>query len=302
MRILVTNDDGVSAPGIAALARAAQRTGNDVVIVAPLVDWSGASAAVGAFYSRGGVQYETFELDGLQRIPTYGVDGPPALGVILACVGGFGARPDLVLSGINHGVNVGRAALHSGTIGAVLTASQFGISGLATSIRYGPDPVPWDTAAHLAERLVPVLGSAPASTVLSLNVPDVLAQNLNGVRAASLGRGGTIRRVSHVDSAYESEHDGIRQEMQGESRSPDTAPHTPRHTHLPPGPRGTLHLELAIPGTAGEDAPTEGVDDRIDTVLIRKNFATITPLLGVGEAPGAGGVMDAALEALTRIS
>ncbi len=148
VRILVTNDDGVQAPGIAALAAAAVRTGNDVIVVAPYEDWSGASAAVGAFYRRDGVEYRTFDIEGLEGVPVYGVDGPPALGVILACVGGFGRRPDIVLSGIDHGVNVGRSALHSGTIGAVLTAAQFGISGLATSIRYGPDPSV-ETAADL---------------------------------------------------------------------------------------------------------------------------------------------------------
>ena len=185
VRILVTNDDGVEAPGIAALAAAAARTGNDVIVVAPYDDWSGASAAVGAFYRRDGVEYRTYEIDGLDDgVPVYGVDGPPALGVILACVGGFGGRPDIVLSGIDHGVNVGRSALHSGTIGAVLTAAQFGIPGLATSIRYGPDPVPWHTAARLAELLVPTLEHAPPATVLNLNVPDVEAAKLNGVRGA----------------------------------------------------------------------------------------------------------------------
>ena len=110
---------------------------------------------------RDGVDYRTFAIAGLEDVPTYGVDGPPALGVILACVGGFGPRPDIVLSGINHGVNVGRSALHSGTIGAALTAAQFGIRGLATSIRYGPDPVPWQTAADLAQALITLLETAP---------------------------------------------------------------------------------------------------------------------------------------------
>ena len=82
-----------------------------------MVDYSGAGAAVGPVHSRDGVDYETYEIDGLDGVPTYGIDGPPALAVILACVGGFGPRPDLVLSGINHGVNVGRSAMHSGTVG-----------------------------------------------------------------------------------------------------------------------------------------------------------------------------------------
>src|SRR5579872_4808957 len=134
VRILVTNDDGVRAPGIAALARAAAGTDHDVVVVAPMIDYSGAGAAVGPVHSRDGVDYETHVIDDLDGVPTYGVDGPPALAVILACVGAFGPRPDLVLSGINLGLNVGRSALHSGTVGATLTAAQFGLRGLAVSI------------------------------------------------------------------------------------------------------------------------------------------------------------------------
>ena len=90
------------------------------MVVAPLIDYSGAGAAVGPVHSRDGVDYETYEIEDLDGVPTYGIDGPPALAAILACVGGFGPRPDLVLSGINHGANVGRSAMHSGTIGAAL--------------------------------------------------------------------------------------------------------------------------------------------------------------------------------------
>ena len=120
-----------------------------------MVDYSGAGAAVGPVHSRDGVDYETYEIDGLAGVPTFGIDGPPALAVILACVGGFGPRPDLVLSGINHGVNVGRSAMHSGTVGAALTAAHFGLRCLAVSIRWGPDPVPWETASHPGRRAGP---------------------------------------------------------------------------------------------------------------------------------------------------
>jgi 5'-nucleotidase len=283
VRILVTNDDGVQAPGIAALAAAAVRTGNDVIVVAPYEDWSGASAAVGAFYRRDGVEYRTFDIEGLEGIPVYGVDGPPALGVILACVGGFGNRPDIVLSGINHGVNVGRSALHSGTIGAVLTAAQFGIRGLATSIRYGPDPVPWDTAARLAELLVPALERTPAATVLNLNVPDVEASKLNGVRAAHLGRGGTIRSVAYDDPTTGTERSGL------------------ADGGLPPGPQGMLHLDLAVPGSAGQDAPGEEDPPDVDALLIGRDFATLTPLVGVHEAYESSAVVSEALKFVASI-
>ena len=146
-------------PGIAALAAAAARTGNEVIVVAPYEDCSG--AAQRSVRSTAVTESSTgpSRSKAAEGVPVYGVDGPPALGVILACVGGFGRRPDIVLSGINHGVNVGRSALHSGTIGAVLTAAQFGIRGLATSIRYGPDPVPGKRPRDLAELLVPVIAA-----------------------------------------------------------------------------------------------------------------------------------------------
>jgi 5'-nucleotidase len=121
MRILITNDDGVFAPGIAALARglwAALGDRHDLVVVAPMVDHSGAGAAVGRVYERESIPYEEVDLPGLAHVPTFGIDGPPALAVIVACIEGFGPRPDLVVSGINHGVNAGRSALHSGTVGA----------------------------------------------------------------------------------------------------------------------------------------------------------------------------------------
>jgi 5'-nucleotidase len=314
VRILVTNDDGVEAPGIAALARAAFQSGNEVVVVAPLEDWSGASAAVGAFYRRDGVDYRTFAIAGLEGVPTYGVDGPPALGVILACVGGFGKRPDIVLSGINHGVNVGRSALHSGTIGSVLTAAQFGIRGLATSIRYGPDPVPWNTAADLAYALIPVLETAPPATVLNLNVPDVESHDLQGVRAARLGRGGTIRSVSYEkpddpDTNYADSNDPHPNAPDSNDAPTDdttrasrgrVARHTP--ADMPPGPFGTMRLDLAVPGSAGQEAPAEHDGTDVDALLIGHNFATLTALVGVHEAGESREFVSRALGVLQNVN
>ncbi len=256
MRILVTNDDGVRAPGIAALARAVAAHDHEMVVVAPMVDYSGAGAAVGPVHSRDGVDYETFEIEGLAGVPTYGIDGPPALAVILACVGGFGARPDLVVSGINHGVNVGRSALHSGTIGAALTAAHFGLRCLAVSIRWGSDPVPWDTPATLAGSLIPVLSDAAAGTTLNLNVPNVAMADLRGLRHGRLSRGGTIRSAVHDTG------DG------------GALP----HVSLPPEPSGTLRLDLGPPGQGSVVGP------ETDAGLLSRDFASLTPLVGVREA------------------
>jgi 5'-nucleotidase len=271
LRILVTNDDGVRAPGIAALARVAAGTDHEVVVVAPMIDYSGAGAAVGPVHSRDGVDYETFGIDGLEDVPTYAIDGPPALAVILAYVGGFGPRPDLVLSGINLGVNVGRSALHSGTVGAALTAAQFGGRCLAVSIRWGSDDVAWDTPATLAGQLIPVLAAAPAGTTLNLNVPNVALADLAGLRPGRLSRGGTIRSAVH-DS--------------GDGRSLP-------HLSLPPEPSGTLRLDLTAPGEGPLGEPDT------DAGLVARGYASVTALVGVRQAGGeAADTVGRALDAL----
>lgn len=272
MRILVTNDDGVGAPGIAALAAAMTGLGHDVVVVAPLVDYSGAGAAVGPVHGRDGVDYERRQLEAAPGLVAFGVDGPPALAVILTCVGAFGPVPDLVVSGINHGANVGRSALHSGTVGATLTGAHFGLRGLAVSIRYGEPPVPWATAATLAAAVVPVLVEAPAGTVLNLNVPDVPMAKLRGVRPGALARGGTIRSAVHHP------HDEHR---------------ATSHLTVPPFATGTLRLDLTPPGS---DEPDLGTD----AGLVAAGYASLTPLVGVRAAVDAeaGAVAAAALDEL----
>ena len=276
MRILVTNDDGVRAPGIAALALAAASTGHEVVVVAPMIDYSGSGAAVGPVHSRDGVDYEAHAIEGLGDMPTYGIDGPPALAAILACVGGFGPMPDIVLSGINHGINVGRSAMHSGTVGAALTAAHFGLRCLAVSIRWGDDPVPWETPSTMAAALVPVLARSPAGTTLNLNVPNVPLDQLRGLRHGRLGRGGTIRSAVHTT---------------GDGSTPLP------HVALPPGQTGTLRLDLTAPGSSTRVHPDT------DAGLLARGYASLTALVGVREAGAdADDVIDTALEALYGVS
>jgi 5'-nucleotidase len=269
MRILITNDDGVFAPGIGALARglhAAFGDEHELVVVAPLVDHSGAGAAVGPVYERESIAYEHVDIPGLADVATYGVDGSPALAVILGCIEGFGPRPDMIVSGINHGMNAGRSAMHSGTVGAALTGAQFGVRGLAVSIAWASEAGYWDTAVGLACRMVPVLAEAEPATVLNLNVPAVRPGELKGLRHGRLGTVGLIRSVR------------------------------PEHTPLPvDGPAvdrtgGAIVLVMrGLGGDADPEAERAELDPGSDAALVEDGWATVTPLVGVRESATEGG-------------
>lgn len=204
-RALITNDDGIDAPGLAALARAARDAGLDVVVAAPAEQSSGASAAITAVRREGRTPVRRAELPGLAGVPAYAVQAQPGHIVLAALRGWLDPVPDLVLSGINHGANVGRAVLHSGTVGAALTAGVHGVRGLAVSLDVGLRPAEsqarnWDAAAALLPRVLELLLDARASTVLSLNVPDRPPQTHRELRHAVLASFGTVQaRVDEAD-------------------------------------------------------------------------------------------------------
>src|SRR5690606_18506455 len=117
-----------------------------VMVVAPEDQRSGAGTGIGYFDPTRGVTVEPVDLDG---IGAYTIAGPPGLAVMAAMLEAFGAPPDLVVSGTNAGINTGHSVIHSGTVGAVLTARTFGCDGLAVSLAVS-DPWQWETAAVLA--------------------------------------------------------------------------------------------------------------------------------------------------------
>jgi 5'-nucleotidase len=193
-RVLVTNDDGVHAPGLHALAAALVGAGWDVVVAAPQEDMSGSGAAIGRLHADQHIDVQSVEIPGLQGVPAFAVAGPPALAVMAARLGGFGEPPTLVASGINPGPNTGRSTLHSGTVGAALTAANFGISGLAVSIGVAKDDCwEWDTAAVMAVAALHWIEAQPPKTVVNLNVPCRPLVEVLGVRWASLAPFGTVR-------------------------------------------------------------------------------------------------------------
>jgi 5'-nucleotidase len=248
LRALITNDDGIDSPGLCTLAAGARDAGFDVVVAAPHIDASGVGASVLAVRDDNAVRVHAREIAALPGIPAFAVEGHPAFIVHAAARGWLDPAPDVVLSGINLGSNVGRAVLHSGTVGAALTASLHGWRALAVSLDTGwqpPEHPHWDTVRHVLPEVLDILLAGPDGTVLSLNVPDRPVGELAELREARLARFGEVQiRVDHRTRA-----DG-----------------------------GALHAtveELSTPPEPGTD-----------TALLRDGHPTLTELRSVSERPG----------------
>jgi 5'-nucleotidase len=195
------------------LTAALAAAGLDVFVVAPDSDRSGTGAAIGLVHADQHLDAQEVELPGCRGIAAHAIDGPPGMCVIAARLGAFGEAPDVVVSGINPGLNTGRAILHSGTVGAALTAQNFGGSGLAVSTEVGTRWY-WDTAARFAVEVFPRLLEAPPRTVLNLNVPARPYAEVGGVRWARLAAFGAVR------AAVADTPDGVQFEL----RAVDVAP------------------------------------------------------------------------------
>jgi len=219
-RVLVTNDDGVGSAGIVALARAIHAQGHDVRVVAPATDLSGAGASIGPLHRGEPIPISTREWADLPGVPVIAIERPPATAVYLACAGAFGEIPDVVASGINPGGNTGHLVLHSGTVGAALTAAGLGVSALAVSLAWaGDDEYQWEAAATLATHALDWVLSEPAPRVLNMNVPNRPIAEIRGIRDATLAAYGEF----WVASADLRDGD-IRMEFSGSERVAD--PHS----------------------------------------------------------------------------
>jgi len=197
-RVLVTNDDGIDSPGIARIV-AALKFDFDVIVAAPSRDWSGAGTSIGRFDPRTGIPLRRVELDGARA---YAIDGPPGLAVMAAALGAFGDPFDLVVSGINPGINTGHSVIHSGTVGAALTARTFGAHGVAVSL-VPSDPWQWDTAAAIGTAAACwVTAQEREPLTLSINVPSVPIEQVRGLRRSELDDFGYFR-VAIADEGNE---------------------------------------------------------------------------------------------------
>lgn len=202
-RVLITNDDGIEAPGLCVLAQAAVSAGFDVTVAAPAVQSSGSSASIMAAESDGRIAVERRTLPDLQGVEAFAVQGGPGLIALIAARGAFGDPAEVVLSGVNHGANVGRAILHSGTVGAALTGALNGAWAMAVSLDVGmnPERFHWRTGADAAIALMPELLARDAGTVINVNVPN--SERPRGVRESTLAPFGIVQMtVAESDDSY----------------------------------------------------------------------------------------------------
>ena len=175
MKILLTNDDGIDAPGLAALYHAIRHLGA-VTVAAPLQVQSATSHAV-TFHRPIRTSRRTIAAQELCPGGFCGVavDGRPADCVKLAMHRVFGDEPDLVVSGMNKGANVGINTLYSGTVGAAREAAIYGVPAVAVSLHIGQrEGIRWsDAARHAADVIADLLaaGPLPAHNVVNINVP-----------------------------------------------------------------------------------------------------------------------------------
>lgn len=182
-RILVTNDDGIHAPGLHALERVAKSLADDVWVVAPEAEQSAASHSL--------TISQPLRIRHLSE-RRYAVDGSPTDCVLLGIEQLLrDHKPDLVLSGVNRGGNTGEDVTYSGTVAGAMEATLLGRRGIALSQEFADGhPVKWATAEHFAPEVIRRLVSIPwaTDTLMNVNFPDMVVESVKGVRAVRQGR------------------------------------------------------------------------------------------------------------------
>jgi 5'-nucleotidase len=181
MRVLVSNDDGVEAPGIRVLAEGLRAAGHEVTVVAPDRDRSGAS--------------NSLTLDSPIRVReiaerVWRVGGTPTDCVHLALTGLLAEDPDIVVSGINSAANLGDDVIYSGTVAAAMEGRFLGLPAIAMSLVTGESSARhYDTAARAALEITArlLVDPLPADTILNVNVPDLPWDAVRGYEVTRLG-------------------------------------------------------------------------------------------------------------------
>lgn len=247
---LITNDDGIDSPGLDVLAQTAIDAGLEVLVVAPLNDCSGMSAAVTGDESDVRTVFTAEDSSRIPGVAGNALNGTPGLISLVAMHGAFGRTPDVVLSGINRGGNFGSSVIHSATVGAALTGAMSGARSLAVSLTVGnADETPlWQAAVPYIRHVLPTVLANKPGTTLSLNVPN--ATHVWGLRPAHLASFSIVQASVH-----------------GENENGE----------LP---------EDTLVGDSEAEQRLES-DSTSDAYLLEQGYATITQLVAVHEVAGS---------------
>jgi 5'-nucleotidase len=196
--LLVTNDDGADADGLLAAVQAVAAAGHRPTVVTPVGNVSTFGTALGRFANTWHTAvplHRDWPVDLAFTMDTY-----PAAIVALAAIGAFGPRPDLVVSGINHGANTGIAVVHSATVASALTAAMHGIPAIAVSADNGANAPDWPACAiALSAILSAAAGTLPVSGALNVNLPTPVPLDPDEVVWCEPAQTGTT--ASHLESA-----------------------------------------------------------------------------------------------------
>src|SRR3982750_2025916 len=171
MRILLTNDDGIYAPGLQALRKELLALG-DVVVCAPATEQSAAGHSVTLLWPL--IVQEVFDDD--KRFLGWAVEGRPADCVKLALVELLPEPPDLIVSGLNAGANAGINVLYSGTVAAAIEGAFFRRTSIAVSLEYSkPRPLNFPRAAELARQTIEqiIAHDVPQGSLFNVNIPSL---------------------------------------------------------------------------------------------------------------------------------
>jgi 5'-nucleotidase len=182
VQILLTNDDGIYAPGLAAMERALLKLG-DVAVVAPATEQSGVAHSITFLTPL--TAKEIF--DGSRR-RGWAVEGSPADSVKIGIFEFCPKRPDLVVSGINGGLNAGINVLYSGTVAAAIEGAFFGITSIAVSLEYD-EHAEFDRAAEITLRIIRRIleQKSPEPQLYNLNIPTKAIHSRAEVKSVPMG-------------------------------------------------------------------------------------------------------------------
>jgi 5'-nucleotidase len=230
--ILLTNDDGIHAEGLRKLKIAASKLGQ-VRIVAPQNEQSAVGHSITLYDP---IKAQEVTKDG--KFYGYGIGGTPADSVKLAVYSILRRPPDLVISGINNGSNLGINVLYSGTVSAATEAAILGFPAMAVSLGQKKDP-PFDWALPQIERLGGwvLKNGLPRGVALNVNIPALPPEQIRGFKLTRQG-------LSKFRESFEQRED----------------------------PRGNLYYWLAGEATAAE------TDDGVDVTAVREGYVSVTPL------------------------